>query len=320
MFRMLFRMTGIVMLLAVMTIAGITHAQERRLTIGVSIPAADHGWTAGVIYHTERVAQLLRAQHPGLNIIIKTSPDPASQANALQDLAVQNLDALVILPTDPDPLVEAIREIKATGTFVALVDRAPSVNDSSIRDLYVAGNNLALGQVAGEFIKRLTPNAQVAVIRGLPIPIDQERQNGFDRGIRGSNVKILERQYGNWSQDDAFRVMQDFLTKYQQIDVVWCQDDDMAVGVLEAIAQSGRTDIQYVIGGAGSKEMIKRVMDGDRMIPVTVLYPAEMVATAMQITAGHFYHNLSVNGRYILNATLVTRNNARQFYFPDSPF
>jgi len=306
--------------LTLVVLAGSAHAQQKKITIGVSIPAADHGWTAGVIYHTERVAKQLRQQYPGINIIIKTSPDPASQANALQDLAVQKLDALVILPTDPDPLVEAIREIKANGTFVALVDRAPSVNDSSIRDLYVAGNNLALGQVAGEYIKRATPNAQVAVIRGLPIPIDQQRQDGFDRGIRNSNVKILERQYGNWSQDDAFRVMQDFLTKYQKIDVVWCQDDDMAVGVLEAIAQAGRKDIQYVIGGAGSKTMIKRVMDGDKMIPVDVMYPAEMVATALQITTGHFYNNISVSGRYILNATLVTRRNAKEFYFPDSPF
>jgi len=309
-----------VALLSIVILGGTAHAQQKRITIGVSIPAADHGWTAGIIYHTERVASQLRQQYPGANIIIKTSPDPASQANALQDLAVQKLDALVILPTDPDPLVEAIREIKASGTFVALVDREPSVNDDSIRDLYVAGNNPALGQVAGEYIKRTTPNAQVVVIRGMPIPIDQQRQDGFDRGIQGSNVKVLERQYGNWSQDDAFRVMQDFLTKYQQIDVVWCQDDDMAVGVLEAIAQSGRSDIQYVIGGAGSKDMIKRVMDGDKMIPVDVLYPAEMVATALQITAGHFYNNISVSGRYILNATLITRQNAKEFYFPDSPF
>jgi len=309
-----------VALLSIVILGGTAHAQQKRITIGVSIPAADHGWTAGIIYHTERVASQLRQQYPGANIIIKTSPDPASQANALQDLAVQKLDALVILPTDPDPLVEAIREIKASGTFVALVDREPSVNDDSIRDLYVAGNNPALGQVAGDYIKRTTPNAKVVVIRGMPIPIDQQRQDGFDRGIQGSNVKVLERQYGNWSQDDAFRVMQDFLTKYQHIDVIWCQDDDMAVGVLEAIAQSGRSDIQYVIGGAGSKDMIKRVMDGDKMIPVDVLYPAEMVATALQITAGHFYNNISVSGRYILNATLITRQNAKEFYFPDSPF
>ena len=295
-------------------------AQDKKVTIGVSIPAADHGWTAGVVFHAERVAKLLMKEHPGLNVIVKTSPDAASQANAVQDLAVQGLDALVILPNDPDQLVNSIKDVKDKGTFVALVDRAPSVNDSTIRDLYVAGNNPALGQVAGEYIKKNTPEAQVVVIRGLPIPIDQQRQDGFDKGIAGSKVKVLDRQFGNWSRDDAFKVMQDYLTKYPKIDVVWCQDDDTAVGVLEAIAQAKRTDIKYVVGGAGSKDMVKKVMDGDKLIPVDVLYPPAMVATAMELTAGNFFDKVPVSGTYILDATLVTKDNAKNFYFPDSPF
>ena len=114
--------------------------------------------------------------------------------------------------------------------------------------------------------------------------------------------------------------MQDYLTKYPKIDVVWAQDDDMVVGVLEAIEQSGRSDIQYVVGGAGSKDMVKRVMDGDKMVPVDVLYPPAMIATAMQLTADGIYDQVPVNGEYILDATLVTKDNAEQFYFPDSPF
>lgn len=300
-------------------LGGTALAQDTK-TIGVSIPAADHGWTAGVVYHAERVAELIRKEHPNANVIVKTSPDPASQANAIQDLAVQGLDALVILPTDPDPLVNAIKEVKDKGTFVTIVDRAPSVNDSTVRDLYVAGNNPALGQVAGEYIKKTTPDAQVVVIRGLPIPIDQQRQDGFDKGIEGSNVKVLDRQFGNWNRDDAFKVMQDYLTKYPKIDVVWCQDDDMAVGVLQAIEQAGRTDIQYVVAGAGSKEMIKKVMDGDKMIPVDVLYPPAMVGTAMELTAAAIFNQVPVHGTYTLDATLITKENAANYYFPDSPF
>ncbi|MFC3163952.1 substrate-binding domain-containing protein [Ciceribacter thiooxidans] len=298
---------------------GAAHAQDAK-TIGVSIPAADHGWTAGVVYHANRVAELLMKEHPGLNVIVKTSPDPASQANALQDLETQGIDALVILPTDPDPLVNAIKEVKGKGTFVSIVDRAPSVNDATVRDLYVAGNNPALGRVAGEYIAKNTPDAEVVVIRGLPIPIDQQRQDGFDEGIKGSNVKILDRQFGNWNRDDAFKVMQDYLTKYPKIDVVWCQDDDMAVGVLQAIEQAKRTDIQYVVAGAGSKDMIKKVMDGDKMIPVDVLYPPAMVGTAMELTAAAIYDQVPVHGTYTLDATLITSDNAKNYYFPDSPF
>ena len=306
--------------IAIMAFAGVAHAEDKKVTIGVSIPAADHGWTSGVVFHAERVAKLLMEQHPGLNVIVKTSPDPASQANAVQDLETQGIDALVILPSDPDPLVNAIKEVKGKGTFVALVDRAPSTNDNSVRDLYVAGNNFALGQTAGEYIKATTPDAEVVVIRGLPIPIDQQRQDGFDKGIEGSNVKVLDRQFGNWNRDDAFKVMQDYLTKYPKIDVVWCQDDDMAVGVLQAIEQAGRKDIQYVVAGAGSKDMIKKVMDGDKMIPVDVLYPPAMVGTALEMTVANFYGQVPVRGVYTIDATLVTKENAKDFYFPDSPF
>lgn len=299
---------------------GVAHAEDKKVTIGVSIPAADHGWTAGVVFHAERMAKLLMAQHPGLNVIVKTAPDPATQANSVQDLVTRGINALVILPSDPDPLVNAIKEVKNKNIFVALVDRAPSNNDNSVRDLYVAGNNPALGATAGEYIKKNTPNAQVAVIRGLPIPIDQQRQDGFDKAISGSNVKVLAKQFGNWNRDDAFKVMQDYLTKFPKIDVVWCQDDDMAVGVLQAIEQAKRTDIQYVIAGAGSKDMVKKVMDGDKLIPVDVLYPPAMVATAMELTAANFYNQAPVRGSYILDATLVTKANAKDFYFPDSPF
>jgi ribose transport system substrate-binding protein len=301
------------MAVAMAALVGVAHADDKKFTMGVSIPAADHGWTAGVVYHAQRVAKLLMAEHPGLNVIVKTSPDAATQANALEDLTTQGMNALVILPSNPDPLVNAIKQVKSKNIFVTLVDRAPSNNDDSVRDLYVAGNNPALGAVAGQYIKEHTPDAQVVVIRGLPIPIDQQRQDGF-------GVKVLEKQFGNWNRDDAFKVMQDYLTKYPKIDVVWCQDDDMAVGVLQAIDQAKRTDIQYVIAGAGSKDMVKKVMDGDKLVPVDVLYPPAMIGTAMELTAANLYDQVPVRGNYILDATLVTKENAKDFYFPDSPF
>ena len=298
--------------------AGGAGAADKAMTVAVSIPAADHGWTGGVVFQAERAKQLLEARHPGLKIIVKTSPDGASQASALEDLTTQGIDALVTLPQNSDELTDPIRQVKAKGVFITVVDRA--LSDPSISDLYVAGNNPDLGRVAGEYLKQNMGSGNVVVIRGLPIVIDEERQKGFDTAIAGSGIKVLDKQFGNWSRDDAFKVMQDYLTKYPKIDAVWCQDDDMAVGVLEAVKQANRTDIKLVIGGAGMKDMIKRVSDGDPMMPVDVLYPPAMVATAMELTVEGLYDQIPVRGRYILDATLVTKDNAKQFYFPDSPF
>jgi ribose transport system substrate-binding protein len=90
--------------------------------------------------------------------------------------------------------------------------------------------------------------------------------------------------------------------------------------VLQAIEQAKRTDIQYVIAGAGSQDMVKKVMDGDKLIPVDVLYPPAMIGTAMELTAANLYDKVPVRGNYILDATLITKDNAKDFYFPDSPF
>ncbi|QND54858.1 ABC transporter substrate-binding protein (plasmid) [Phyllobacterium sp. 628] len=296
----------------------LAHAEDKKVSIAVSIPAADHGWTGGVVYHAERAAKILEANHPGLKIIIKTSPDGAAQANALEDLTTQGIDALVTLPHNSDELTDPIRQVKSKGVFVTVVDRA--LSDPTIQDLYVAGNNPELGRVAGKYLKDKLGTADVVVIRGLPIVIDEERQKGFDEAIAGSGIKVLDKQFGNWSRDDAFKVMQDYLTKFPKIDAVWCQDDDMAVGVLEAINQAKRTDIKMVIGGAGMKDMIKRVGDGDAMTPINVLYPPSMIATALELTVANFYDQVPVRGKYILDATLVTKENAKEFYFPDSPF
>jgi ribose transport system substrate-binding protein len=297
---------------------GTAQAQEK-ITMGVSIPAADHGWTGGVVFFAMQEAKALEKQYPGLKVIVKTSPDGAAQANTLEDLTTQGIDALVVLPHNPDELTDPIRKVKSKGAFITVVDRA--LRERSIEDLYVAGNNPALGRVAANYVKeKLGGKGDIVVIRGLPIPIDEQRVNAFNEGIKGSDIKVLDSQFGNWSRDDAFKVMQDFLTKYPHIDAVWCQDDDMAVAVLEAIQQAKRTDIKFVVGGAGMKEMVKKVMDGDPMIPVDVLYSPSMVAVAMDVTAAGLESKVPVRGNYILNATLITKANAKDFYFKDSPF
>ena len=293
-------------------------ADDKKLTVAVSIPAADHGWTGGVVYHAERAAKALMATHPGLNIIVKTSPDGASQASALEDLTTQGINALVVLPHNSDELTGPIKAVKQKGIFITVVDRA--LSDPTINDLYVAGNNPELGRVAGNYMKDKLGKADIVIIRGLPIVIDEQRQKGFADAIAGSGLKVLDSQFGNWSRDDAFKVMQDYLTKYQKIDAVWCQDDDMAVGVLAAIKQANRTDVKLVVGGAGMKEMIKKVQEGDAMMPVNVLYPPAMVATALELTVSGLYDKVPTRGKYILDATLVTKENAAEYYFPDSPF
>ncbi len=293
-------------------------AQEKKVTVGVSIPAATHGWTAGVIFHAERTKDLLEKAYPGLKVVVKTSPSGAAQANALEDLSQQHMDALVVLPFNSDELTGPVGQVKKQGTFVTVVDRG--LKNPDFQDVYVAGNNPEFGRAAGEYLKEHQKEGNVVALRGIPTVVDDERNKGFEEALKGSGVKLIDKQYANWSRDDAFKVMQDFLAKHQKIDAVWAADDDMAVGVLEAIKQAKRDDIKMVIGGGGMKDIVKRVMDGDKLVPATVLYPPAMIATAIQLTVAHYYGNAPVRGSYLISSPLITPENAKEFYFPDSPY
>jgi ribose transport system substrate-binding protein len=288
--------------------------------IGVSIPAATHGWAGGMNYFAQAAIDRLEETYPGLDFVLSTASDPSRQVNDIEDmLATRNIDALVVLPFESEPLTGPVQAVADAGVWVTVVDRGLSVE--GIEDLYVAGDNPGFGRVSGEFMASQMPDGgDIVVLRGIPTTIDNERVEGFEAAIEGSGINVLGMEHGNWNRDTSFTVMQDFLSRHSEIDAVWASDDDMAIGVLAAIDAAGRDDIQFVLGGAGMKEMVQRVMDGDTMVPANVTYPPSMIATAIEVTALGMVSQTPVSGEFIIGSVLVTEENAEDFYFPDSPF
>ncbi len=299
--------------------AGMAMAQDAKV-IGVSIPAATHGWAGGMNFHAQEAVKRLEEVYPELDFVLATASDPGKQVNDIEDMvAPRNISALVVLPFESEPLTSPVQAVAEGGAWVTVVDRGLSVE--GIEDLYVAGDNPGFGRVSGEYMATKMPDGgKIVVLRGIPTTIDNERVAGFESAIEGSGIEIIDMEHGNWNRDDSFNVMQDFLSKHEQIDAVWASDDDMAVGVLAAIDAAGRDDVQFVLGGAGMKEMVKRVMDGDTMIPADVTYPPSMIATAIELTAVGMTSTAPVSGTFTIGSVLITPENAEQFYYPDSPF
>ncbi|BCM21387.1 substrate-binding domain-containing protein [Mesorhizobium sp. J8] len=300
-------------------VAGQALAADKKV-VAVSIPAADHGWTAGVVYHAQAAAKEINAAFPDVEVVVKTSPSAADQVSALEDLsASRKLDALVILPYTSEELTQPVKAIKDMGTFITVVDRG--LTDASIQDLYLAGDNIAVGANTAKFmIDKLGGKGDIVVLRGIPTVIDDERIKGFQDTIKGTGIKVLDIQYAHWNSDEAFKLMQDYLAKYPHIDGVWANDDDMLLGVLEAVKQSGRTDIKLALGGNGMKDIVKKVIDGDSVTPVETPYPPSMIKTAVYMTVANLIGQAPVRGHVKLDAPLITQANAKEYYFPDSPF
>jgi ribose transport system substrate-binding protein len=292
-----------------------------KVTLGVAIPTATHGFTGGIVWWANEAKKELEKAHPDLKIIIKTAGGAPEQANQLQDLVTVNkINALVIFPFESASLTQPVAQVKKKGVYVTVVDRG--LTDTSAQDAYVAGDNTAFGKLPAEYLaKTMDGKGDIVALRGIPTTLDNERWAAFESVIKQHpDMKVLDAKYANWNRDDAFKVMQDYLTRFKHIDAVWAADDDMMIGVLKAIDQAKRTDIKQVFGGAGSKEAVKRIMDGDKLVQADVSYSPKFIYDAIKLTAEARLQGENLPATTIIPSVLITKENAKQFYYPNSPF
>lgn len=299
--------------------AGARAQDAPQARIGIAIPAATHGWTGGLNYHTERTMKAMEDAFPNVSFILTTAGDVQAQVNGVEDMLAQGIDALVILPMESDPLTEPVKAAKERGVFITTVDRGLAVE--GIEDLYVGGNNPQYGTIAAQYFRDSLPEGgKIVVMRGIPTAIDNIRIDAFTAALEGSGIEILDMQYANWNPDKGFELMQDYLTRFDRIDGVWAGDDDAATGAKAAIEQAGREAGMKLLGGSGMNRVIKMVMDGDPLIDADIFYPPTLIVPAIQVTALKFATQAPINGRYVLDSPLITAANAAEYYFPESPY
>jgi len=297
-------------------------AAAEPVNLGVSIPAATHSFMGGINYWANQAKKDLEAKHKDLKITIRTAANATEQANQLQDLSTVNkINALVVFPFESAALTRPVANVKAKGAYVTVVDRG--LTDTSAQDAYVAGDNTAFGKIPAEYIvKTLGGKGNVVALRGIPTTLDTERMDAFNSVLKGHpDIKLLDAKFANWNRDDAYKVTQDFLTRFKDIDAIWAADDDMAFGAIRAIDQANRKDIKVIFGGAGAKDMVKTIIDNkDPRIQANVSYSPKFIYDAVKLTAEARLKGEKLPATTIIPSVLIDKGNAKDFYFPDSPF
>ena len=109
---------------------------DEKVNLGVSIPAATHSFTAGIVFWANEAKKELEKAHPGLKVTVKTAGSAPEQANQLQDLlTVTKINTLVIFPFESASLTKPVAQLKNKGVYVVVVDRG--LTDTSAQDAYV---------------------------------------------------------------------------------------------------------------------------------------------------------------------------------------
>ncbi|MEM5527210.1 substrate-binding domain-containing protein [Gammaproteobacteria bacterium AS21] len=302
---------------------GIAQAAQK-YKVGISVPSADHGWTAGLLWWAKKAVADIEKKEKDVEFYVVAASSGTKQVGDVEDLMIKGINALVILPHNPATLQKVIEEAYAEGIYTVVVDRELA---KPAQDVFIAGDNAGLGRVGAQWMaKEMAGKGNIVVIEGLQIPINKQRVDAFNEVMaEHKGINILDSQPGDWSTQKALSVMENFLQKHKKIDAVWCQDDDMLKGVMQAIKESGRTDIKTVLGGAGSKDIIKMIIDDNPVVRATVTYSPSMVASGIALavagvkneTLGNLYHKPT---RVILGAELIDKSNAKENYFPEAAF
>ncbi|HOE75639.1 MAG TPA: ABC transporter substrate-binding protein [Rectinema sp.] len=299
----------------------------QKVKIGVSIPTADHGWTGGINFWAQKAIKDWQAKDKNIEFYLVTADSPAKQVNDVEDLMVKGINALVILAHDSAPLTPVVKKAYEKGIYVVSVDRGLT---EEVQDVYIAGDNPGMGRASAEWLgKALGGKGDIVVLEGIPCVINSERVDSFKEVMtkKYPGIKILDSQPAYWDTQKGLEIMTNYLQKYKKIDAVWAQDDDVLVGVLQAYKESGRKDIKYFLGGAGSKVMIKKIIDGDPLVQADVTYPPSMIATGISLAVYGSrnqplpgFYQAKIPSKIILAAELITKENAKDYYQPDSVF
>lgn len=287
--------------------------------IAVSIPTATHGWTAGIVYWAEKTAKDLAGD---ADITVVAAESPQDQATKLETMATQGYDALVVLSFEPAQVTPVIKANRDSFGYIVSVDRGLT---EPIADVWLRGDNKEFGKLAGEFMaEKLGGKGNILVFRGIPSPIDNDRVEGFQGVMKNyPDIKILDMQHGDWNRDKAFTVAQNLLVKHPKVDAIWASDDDMALGIEKALQGAGRDKDIWMVGGAGMKDVVKRIMDNDPLYPATVTYSPKMIADAIQRCVDDLKAGKKSTGTQedvVLPIEIVVPENAEKHYFPDSKY
>ncbi|MGI6494576.1 MAG: ABC transporter substrate-binding protein [Kiritimatiellia bacterium] len=311
--------------LALALAAGGLFAAET-VKIGVSIPTADHGWTGGIVSWAKTAIEDWKQKDPDIEFYLVTAESSAKQVSDIEDLMSKGIQALVVLAHESAPLTPIVEKVAEKGIFVVSVDRGLT---KPVEDVYIAGDNPGLGRVSAEWLAgKLEGKGDIVVLEGTPCVINTERVEAFMEVMRKfPGIRVLDSQPTDWQTAKGLAVMENYLQKHRKIDAVWAQDDDVLKGVLQAYRESGRKDIRFFLGGAGSKEMIKKVMDGDPLVQADVTYPPSMIASGISLAVKAMrgepldgFYQKKIPSRIILAAELVTPENAKDYYFPESNY
>jgi ribose transport system substrate-binding protein len=244
-----------------------------------------------------------------------TKPDNIEeQTRLVEDWIVKKPDAFVFVPVDYKALVPSIEKVNRAGIpIVIFSNRMSGVDFVS----YVGSDDETIGyELARYLFKALGGKGKVIHIEGVPAAITaQNRKKGFERALKEyPGIELLASQPGNYRRLPAVQVMENLMQRFPEIDGVFAANDDMAVGVVEALEAAGRAGKTKVVGIDAIPDAVAAIAQG-RMLASADYSGHDQGYLAVTAAVKHL-RGERVPKEIALPVVIVDRTNVQKWQLP----
>ncbi len=220
-------------------------SETKVVTVGFSQLGAESDWRSA---NTDSMLQALSKEN-GYNLIYKNGQQKqANQVTALRMFIQQEVDYIVLAPETETGWDFVLQEAKDAGIPVIIVDRRVDVADRSLYTCWVGSDFELEGQKMAAWLHEYTEKAGIASsdlhIVNIQGTIGSSAQIGRTRGlsnaVREYGWDLLAEESGDFTEVRGREVMASFLREYDNINVVYCENDNEAIGAIDAIEAAGK--------------------------------------------------------------------------------
>lgn len=214
------------------------------ITVGFAQVGAESDWRMA---NSESMKETFSEENGYELIFDDAQQKQENQIKAIRNFIQQEVDYIVLAPVTETGWDTVLQEAKDAGIPVITVDRMVDVSDDSLYESYVGGNFLLEGQKAAEWLKAYADakgitELNIAHIQGT---IGASAQIGRTQGLEEAAEKygwnIVAQQTGEFTQAKGQEVMESMLKQHDNINVVYCENDNEAFGAIDAIKAAGKT-------------------------------------------------------------------------------
>ena len=213
-------------------------------TVGLSISTLNNPFFVDLRDGAQAAAKRLNVNL----VVLDAQNDSAREASQIEDLIQKKVAVIAINPTDSDAIAPTIRKVQGAKIPVITVDRG--ANGVTVA-AHIASDNVAGGKMAAQYVaKRLKGKGNVVMLEGIAgTSAARDRGKGFRDGLKGyTGIKLVAVQTADFDRAKGLSVMENILQAQKKIDAVFAQNDEMALGAIQAIVAAQREKAMFVVG------------------------------------------------------------------------